>query len=165
MLSCYVRSCVCETQRGFASQEGVGACPPLQRHSTRGLRTVILVCAVPGFCVAGGGWALAPVPPATQHHSFASGVRNVGLCHTADMSAVSRSKHLCCVKQQTCLPCHTADTSAVSHSRHVLPCHTADTSAVSHSRHVCCVTLQTRVPCHTAGMVAVSHGRHVFWVT
>ena len=35
------------------------------------------------------------------------------LCHTADMSAVSHSRHVGCVTQQTCLPCHTTDMSAV----------------------------------------------------
>ena len=34
-------------------------------------------------------------------------------CDTADMSAVSHGRHVCCVKQQTCLLCHTADMSAV----------------------------------------------------
>ena len=32
-------------------------------------------------------------------------------CHTADMSAVSDSRHACCVTQQTFLMCDTADTS------------------------------------------------------
>ena len=45
-----------------------GHSPPLQRHKTRGSRNVNLVCAVPEFCVAGGG-GLAP----TQNHRFASG--------------------------------------------------------------------------------------------
>ena len=70
---------------------------------------------------------------------------------SADMSAVSHRRHVCCVTQQTCLLCHSADMSAVSHSRHVccvtqqtcLLCHTADMSAVSHSSHVCCVRKQT----------------------
>ena len=39
------------------------------------------------------------------------------LCHTADMSAASHSRHVCCVTQQTCLLCHAADMLAVSHSR------------------------------------------------
>ena len=66
----------------------------------------------------------------------------------APSSALSHSRHACCVTQQTCLLCHAADMSAVSRSRHVccvtrqtfLLCRTADTSAVPHSRHVCCVT-------------------------
>ena len=39
------------------------------------------------------------------------------LCHTADVSTVSHSRHVCCATQQTCLPCHQADMSAVSRSR------------------------------------------------
>ena len=41
------------------------------------------------------------------------------LCHTADMSAVGRSRHVCFVRKHTCLLCDTADRSAVSHSRHI----------------------------------------------
>ena len=74
------------------------------------------------------------------------------------MSAVSRSthsRHVCCVKKQTCLLCETMDMSAVCHSRHVcyvtqqtcLLCNTADMSAVRHSRHICCVTQQTCPSC------------------
>ena len=33
--------------------------------------------------------------------------------HTADMSAVSHARHVCCVTQQTCLLCDTASMSAV----------------------------------------------------
>ena len=44
------------------------------------------------------------------------------------MSAVSRSRHVCCAIQQTQQTC---------------PYHRADMSTVSHSRHVCCVTQQT----------------------
>ena len=36
------------------------------------------------------------------------------LCHTADMSAVCHSRHVCCATQQTRLLYHTADMSAVS---------------------------------------------------
>ena len=76
---------------------------------------------------------LPPHPPATQNHSVASGVWGVGLCHRADMSAVSHhNRHVCCVTQQTCLLNHTADKSAVSHSR-----------------HGCCVARQTCLPCRT----------------
>ena len=35
------------------------------------------------------------------------------LCETADISAVSQSRHACCVTQQTRLLCRTADMSAV----------------------------------------------------
>ena len=35
------------------------------------------------------------------------------------MSAVSHSRHVCCVQKQTCLACDTADMSAVAHSRPV----------------------------------------------
>ena len=35
------------------------------------------------------------------------------------MSAVSHSRHVCRLTQQTCLLCHTADISVASHSRHV----------------------------------------------
>ena len=91
------------------------------------------------------------------------------MCYMADMSAVSHSRHVCCVTQQTCLRRHTADMSAVSHSRHVcwvtqqtcLLCHTANMSAMSHSRHVCCVTQQICLLCRTTDMPAVSHSRHV----
>ena len=58
--------------------------------------------------------------------SLACMYRHSLLCLTADMSAVShrsmsalsRSRHVFCVTQQTCLLCHTADMSAVSPSRH-----------------------------------------------
>ena len=43
------------------------------------------------------------------------------LCRTADMSAVSHSKHVSCVTQLTCLPCDTADMSVVWHNRHAPP--------------------------------------------
>ena len=91
----------------------------------------------------------------------------------ADMSAVSGSRHVCCVTQQTCLLCATADMSAVSHSRHVccvtqetcLPCQTADISTASHSRHVCCVTQQPCLPCDTADMSPVwIHTDHLIYV-
>ena len=35
------------------------------------------------------------------------------MCDTADMSAVSHSRNVCCATQQTCLLCHTADMSAM----------------------------------------------------
>ena len=73
-------------------RRGGGACPPLQRHETRGLRSVHLVR---GFVshVRGG----LPPPLATQNHCFASGCWGGGL--TADMSAVSHSRRVCCVTQ------------------------------------------------------------------
>ena len=61
------------------------------------------------------------------------------LCHTADMSALPDSRHVCYVTQQTVLLGYKADMSDVSHSRHVC-CYTADMSDVPHSTHVCCVT-------------------------
>ena len=95
------------------------------------------------------------------------------LCHTADISAVWQSRHVCCVTQQPRLLCFTADLSGVSHSRHVccvrqqkfLLCHTADKPAVSHSRHVCSGPQQTCLLCHTADMSAASHSRRVRCVT
>ena len=105
-------------------------------------------------------------------------------CKQGGISAVSHSRHVCYVTQQTCLQwpiCllrHTADMSAVSPSRHVccvtqhtcllchtLLCHTAGMSAVTHSRHLCCVTLWTCLLCHTADMSAVLGSRHVCCVT
>ena len=71
--------------------------------------------------------------------------------------AVSHSRHVYCVTQQTCLRCHTADMFAVSHSRHV--CCVAQQiyrSAVSHSRQACCLTHQTCLLCHRADKPAVS---------
>ena len=41
------------------------------------------------------------------------------LCATAEMSAVSHSRHVCCLTQQTRVLSHMADMSAVSQSRHV----------------------------------------------
>ena len=84
--------------------------PPLQRHKTKGLRDVKLVCVVPGFCVADER-GLAPPPLATQKRLFASACWGGGL--TADMSAVSHSRHVYCVRQHECLLCRTADMSAV----------------------------------------------------
>ena len=80
---------------------------------------------------------------------------------TADMSAVSHSRHVCCAKQQTCLLSHTAGTSAVLHTRHgccvteqtCLLWHTVDLSAVSCSQHF--------LLCHNAKMFAVPHSRYV----
>ena len=101
---------------------------------------------------------MPPSSPATQSHGFVSQAGR-------GMSAVSYSRHICCVTQQTCLLYHTADMSAASHSRHVC-CVTQQTCpAVSHSRHVCCVAQQTCLLRHTADMSAVSHSRHACCVT
>ena len=118
---------------------------------------------------------MPPHPSATQNHFFASGCWGGGL--TAKMSAVSHSRHACCVTQQSCLLCHTANRSAVSHSRHVcsltrqtrLRRRTTDISAESRSSRICCVTQQTGLlrrtadtsVCHIADMSAASHRRHV----
>ena len=77
------------------------------------------------------------------------------LCHTTDI--------ICCVTQQTCLRCCTANMPAVSQSRHVccvtqqtyVLCDTADMSAMSRSRHACCVTQQIFLLCGSADMSAV----------
>ena len=99
------------------------------------------------------------------------------LCLTADISALTHSRHVCHVTQQTCLLCEIADMSAVSHSRHVccvtqqtcllcgkansLLCYAGDMSALSHGRRFCCVTQQACRPCHTTDMSSVYHSRHV----
>ena len=96
--------------------------------------------------------------PLSQNHGFVSQAWE-------GMSAVSHSRHVGCVTQQTCPLCHTSDMSAVSR-------HTADMSAVSHSRHVCVspstpvcgVTQQTCLLHDTASMFAASHSRCVFGV-
>ena len=105
-----------------------------------------------------------------------------GLFCTADMPAVSHSKHVYCVKQQTCpavshsrdlcrvtdhmcLLCHTAEMFVASHSRLLLLCHTADMSAVSQGGHVGCVTQQSCLVCRTADMSGVSQSRHACCVT
>ena len=151
---------VCDTKPWFCVAGGEGLAPPRLRRKTMVLRNVSLVCAVADNCVVGME-GLAP-PLLRRKPWFCVASRR-------GMSAVSHSRHVCCVSQQTCLLCHTADMSAVSHSRHVccvtqqtcLLCHTADMSAVSHSRHVCCVPQQTCLLCDTADMSAVSHSRHV----
>ena len=84
--------------------------------------------------------------------------------HVYTQSAVSHSRHVCCVTQQKCLLCCTDDMV-----RHIccvtqytcLLRHAADTSAISNSRHVCCVTQQTCLLSRTAGMSVVSRSRHV----
>ena len=73
---------------------------------------------------------------------------SISLALKSSSSAVSHSRH--------CLLCPTADMSAVSHNRHVC-CITAHTSAVSHSRHVCPVIQQSCLLRHMADMAAVSH--------
>ena len=91
------------------------------------------------------------------------------LCDTAEMSAVSYSRHVWCVTQLACLLCHTAALPAASHIRrvcHVTPHTLSDVSfgrqcLFSRIRHcllsdaaetVCCVTQQT--------LPALSHGSH-----
>ena len=68
------------------------------------------------------------------------------LCDTAHRSAVSHSRHVCCVTQQLCLLRYTAGMSAVSHSRHL---------CLSESRHICCVAQQLCQLCRTAGMCRI----------
>ena len=115
------------------------------------LRNVSLVCAVVDNCVVGMEGLAPPLPKR----------KTMVLWRKQEfMSAVSHSRQVCCVLQQTCLLCDTADSvccvtqqtmPAVSHSRHWV-CVTQQTlSAVAHSRH-CCVTQQT--------VSAVSHGEH-----
>ena len=81
------------------------------------LRNVILVCALADSCVVGmGGLA----PPLLRRKTMVLCRKPGGailLCHTADMPAVSHSRHVWCVTQQTCLLCDTADMSAVRQSR------------------------------------------------
>ena len=92
------RALLATQNRGFVSWVG-GGMPPLPSDKTRGSRNVNLVRAVPGFCAAGGE-GLAP--PLLRHKTVDLG-RNAGgaclLCHTADMSAVPHSKHVCSVTQ------------------------------------------------------------------
>ena len=82
------------------------------------------------------------------------------------MSAVSDSRHFCCVTKQTCLLCQTKDMTAVSQSRHVCL-----VSVVSYSRHVCCVTHQACLLCQIANMSAMSHrwipptSNYLFWAS
>ena len=51
-----------------------------------------------------------PAPRIFNMFAFTLALQTCLLCHTADMSVVSRSQHVCCVTQQTC---------HVSHTRHV----------------------------------------------
>ena len=94
--------------------------------------------------------------------------RQCPLCHTADMSAVSQSRHVCRVTD-------TGDKSAVSDSTHVCcvthrrhaccstRCHVSQrTCRLWHTkRHICCGTLQTCLLCDTVDMSAVSHSEKV----
>ena len=77
--------------------------------------------------------------PLSLGTSIAAGIHSHSLlCHTAGISAVAYSRHVCCVAQQTRLLCDTADMSAAPHSRRVcfvaqqacLLRQAADTSAV-----------------------------------
>ena len=85
-------------------------------------------------------------------------------------SAMSYSRHVGCVPQQTCLLCHTEDMSAMLHSKHVgrvrqqtcLLCDTADMSAaVSHSRHYSFVTQQICLLSHVDFWAPVDRPRQV----
>ena len=53
--------------------------------------------------------------------------------HRVDMSAVSHSRHVCCVTHQTRLPCHTSDMSAVLQRAGMSTVSHKDMCAVSHS--------------------------------
>ena len=72
------------------------------------------------------------------------------------MSAVSHSRHVCCVTQPTCLLRHNKHVCFVAQRTSLLRT-TADMSAVSQSTYVCCVAQQTCLRCHTAHMSAVTH--------
>ena len=190
MISLGPELCLRHKAMGLCHRRGA-ASPPrlLQRHNTTGLSSLNFVCAVPGSCVAGGGW-MGEVgggglprrphhtPPATQNCGFASGrwgacppavspalslSRHVLLCHKLDVSAVSQSRHVCCVTQHTCLLCRTAVMSAPSHSGCAC-CVAQQTSAVS-LRHFCCFAQQTCLLCCTTNLSAVSHRRHVCCIT
>ena len=52
--------------------------------------------------------------------------RRVLWSRTADMFAVSRSRRVCNVTQQTCLLCHTADMSVVSRMPSISQCQCTD---------------------------------------
>ena len=78
---------------------------------------------------------------AQQMYLLRHKAENVCCVTQSALSAVSHSRRVRGVtQQQTCLPCHTADMSAVKHSRHVcyvtLLCGTADMSSVSQSKRV-----------------------------
>ena len=50
--------------------------------------------------------------PRSRHVYDAKQQRRL-MCDTADMSAESNRRRICCVTRQTCLLCHIADMSAV----------------------------------------------------
>ena len=105
------------------------------------------------------------------------------LCHTANVSGVPHSRHVCCVTWQTWRLCHSAnmsdvsqaDLSALSYTQQTcLLFRAANMFAVSRTRYICCATQQAFRPCytadisdvpHTQDMSAVSHSRHVSCVT
>ena len=130
----------CDTKPWFCAARLVAHAPlPPATQSQRFALCKSCMCCTRGLCDRWGG---LPPSRAIQNHGVVSqaGGGAFPLCYTADMSAVSHSRHACCVTQQTCMLCHTADMSVASHSRHV-----------SHRRHVRCVTRQS----------AVSRSRHV----
>ena len=131
---------LCLTQnRGFVSQEGRVMSPLAATqnlgtvHKRFTLREPLLLCR----------WKDGGMPPPLRHNTTV-------LCHRWAPPPPSPRPFPCPVTQQTCLLCRTADMSAVSHSRHVrwshsrhvccaaqhacLLCHTAGTSVTSHSR-------------------------------
>ena len=114
---------------------------------------------VPGFVSQAGG---ASPPPATQT-TVLRRVAGGGSPYPPFLRppALSHSRNVCRVTQQTCLLSNTADMSSGSCGRHVLLCHTVAMSAMSHSGHVSCVTQQTCMLWHTADVSAVWHNRHV----
>ena len=75
--------------------------------------------------------SLACMRAHTLTHTHAHTHTHSLLCLTADMSAVSYSRHVSSVTQQTCLLCDTADMSFVLRSRHVR-CVTQQTCLLSH---------------------------------
>ena len=75
--------------QGFVSQVGAVA-PPPPPHSCDTKRL---------FCVGLPGRGL-PLHPSSRHFPCSVTWQTCLLCHTADMSAVLHSKHVCCVTQQ-----------------------------------------------------------------
>ena len=71
----------------------------------------------------------------------------MALALKSSSSAVSHSRHVRCVTQQTCLLFPTADMSALSHSRHI--CSVTQQACLRYD------SAQTCLLCHTADMSAV----------